>query len=190
MAYCRRSAAAFSESSWLRLFVIELARPQDAKNRLERGIGEYGLTGPFSIRRTRLLSRPLREGSAHRREATQKPHNCGTLKYGSTEPLIGALPFWIWCVEVALDERTRAAEVAAALRDDLLAAIACGIQWRFEIDSSTARVSAPQPRSEGRLVGQLGRRQRMKFRSEQFCIVTRYAKGYERAGVPEYCGAD
>ena len=59
----RRSAAAFSESSWLRLFVIELARPQDAKNRPERRIGDYGLPEPFSIRRTRVLSPPMRRGA-------------------------------------------------------------------------------------------------------------------------------
>jgi hypothetical protein len=65
---------------------------------------------------------------------------------------------------VSLDERTRAAKIAAALRNNLVAAIMCGIQWRFEIDRATFRVSAPQPRPEGPLVGQLGRRQRMKFR--------------------------
>jgi hypothetical protein len=87
--------------------------------------------------------------------------------------------------ERTLDEHTRAAEVAAALVDNTLAAVASGIQRRVEIDHSTVRVCAPQPRSEGPLVGQLGRWQRMKFRGEQFCIIARYAKGYERAGVPE-----
>jgi hypothetical protein len=82
-----------------------------------------------------------------------------------------------------LDERPGAAEIAEALHNNLLAAIACGIQWRLQIDHSTVSICAPQPRSEGPLVGELGRRQRMKFRCEQFCIIARYAKGYERAGV-------
>jgi hypothetical protein len=61
---------------------------------------------------------------------TWRPRNlihCAMLKYGSTEPLIRALPFWIWCVESALDDGTRSAEIAAALRDNLRATIACGI---------------------------------------------------------------
>jgi hypothetical protein len=52
------------------------------------------------------------------------------LEYGSTEPLIRALPFCIWCVEISLDDGTRAAKIAAALRNDLLATITCGIQRR------------------------------------------------------------
>lgn len=48
----------------------------------------------------------------------------------------------------SLDFGTWAAEVSPALRDDLLAAIACGIQRSFEINHATVRVSAPQPCSE------------------------------------------
>src|ERR1700694_2209206 len=57
----RRSAAAFSESSWLRLFVIEHAQPQAGADNPDRGFGEYGSVKPFPIRRTIVVSRPLRD---------------------------------------------------------------------------------------------------------------------------------
>jgi hypothetical protein len=40
----------------------------------------------------------------------------------------------------AFDDNSWPAKVAAALLDDLLAAIASGIQWRFEINHSTVSV--------------------------------------------------
>src|SRR5450755_2841109 len=57
----RRSAAAFSESSWLRLFVIEHAQPQARADNPDRGFGKYGSVEPFPIRRTIVVSRPLRD---------------------------------------------------------------------------------------------------------------------------------
>jgi len=57
----RRSAAAFSESSWLRLFVIEHVQPQAGTDSPDRGFGEYGSVEPFQIRRTIVVSRPLRD---------------------------------------------------------------------------------------------------------------------------------
>jgi len=72
-----RSAAAFSESSWLRLFVIEHAQPQAGADNPDRGFGEYGSVEPFSMRRTRLrfLRRPAQSRGArvHLRVALQKP---------------------------------------------------------------------------------------------------------------------
>ena len=52
----RRSASAFSESSWLRLFVIEHAQPQAETDNPDRGFGECGSVEPFQIRRTILVA--------------------------------------------------------------------------------------------------------------------------------------
>src|SRR5260370_38906374 len=53
----RRSAAAFSENSWLRLFVIEHAQPQAGADNPDGEFREYGSIEPFRIRRTIAVSR-------------------------------------------------------------------------------------------------------------------------------------
>ena len=40
------------------------------------------------------------------------------------------------------------------------------------------------------MIGELGRRQRMKFRCQQFGVIAGDAKDHERAGVPEHRGAN
>ena len=62
----RRSAAALSESSWLRFFVIEQAQPQAGTDKPDRGFGEYGSVEPFQIRRNprfATLARRPEQGS-------------------------------------------------------------------------------------------------------------------------------
>jgi hypothetical protein len=54
-----RSAAAFSESSGLRLFVIDHAQPQAGTDNPNQGFGEYGSAEPFQMRRTIYVLRPL-----------------------------------------------------------------------------------------------------------------------------------
>ena len=88
----RRSAAAFSESSWLRLFVIEHAQPQAGTDNPDGGFTEYGSVEPFPIRRTRLrfLRRRAPNGGQRirRRTALQK---LGCMKPRSTSQAMGIL---------------------------------------------------------------------------------------------------
>ena len=61
---------------------------------------------------------------------------------GSTEPLIGTLPFWFWCVVVALDGHSGPTVSLTALLNYSVFAIAGAEQGWREVDSAVAAVAA------------------------------------------------
>ena len=94
------------------------------------------------------------------------------------------------CREGPLDRVAGSGEIAPALRNDNVAPFAWWVVGRPDADRCVRAVAASEARPERRLIGELVRRQRIKFWREQLRVTGRHAKDKQGADVAEHGGAD